>query len=861
MKQQLNNYLKKLTKKDLVELGKIYRVKGFCRKKSRKKTFRNTKNNLVNILIRTKKISFDDMKEFLNEKGCNVIDNSLKLENSKIEINIENFNYNFTDREKTSDKSESVYSSFENINEPLSIGLVSNTNNQLDSIIPIDDEEKKSDHQVFYKNKTNEEPSYQNNFISKFIEHLFILENKYKNIDSLDITHQIYHRILENKLLNNSILDFDLLDDDYKYFVNSCEIKHSLGIDGFKLENLENNLYTLKLYQYYDNENKMYDYSEYSRFLCLYDLFVFNFNNTRGNKSVSNNIYFEGKEIYLYEKPIVLLNPSSQISDEEFPRKDEMEICFLDNIDEDIIIKLDKFQNDIVDEIFDILSNKDECWIESPTGTGKSYMITKFINRLDKKEIKNIVFTTPLQELVKEAYDWFRERCPNYSVKCVYQGHEFEDDYDIYICCSQSLKKIKDYMYVDYLIVDESHVQQKHSDNLFINKKLFFSASQKICSVKNCQHIYCCKDDIDIKRGLLECIENKFISEPRFNFEIYEENVTMKNKIDVVYDRYKKGEKILVNFKNQRNAKMFYKLFQQEYNCKDCYIWISENRFNDYQNFINFKKSSNSILCNVRKLEMGVNVHDITTIIFVDMWNSKTRMRQMIGRGTRLHPRKRNMFDVVIFQSLNDNEDITLTKLISILLEDIYQYKEQRKNTKRSNEQDVEEDDFELLRKMFNLDDNILSKIQTKVYTIYKEFLEDEKRLSFEYKKEKEFIKQYFMQKGKFRTRMNYKKFFYIYEFDKLEGMSYKPELKYKKINFCWDNYLSRDIVNYPKNLHKLIDKINELMENYNRRRRRRRSSGFKLDVNNLKEYEIIIQNDSSHKLPLNWINYYNVDC
>jgi hypothetical protein len=200
---------------------------------------------------------------------------------------------------------------------------------------------------------------------------------------------------------------------------------------------------------------------------------------------------------------------------------------------------------------------------------------------------------------------------------------------------------------------------------------------------------------------------------------------------------------------------------------------------------------------------MGININDIDTVCFYKPWESKNRMCQLIGRGSRLHPSKydvtddKHYFKILNFTGGTDEEiQKGLDSLMSILFEKL-----------RCDVSDVIENTeiFDQRGQCNQHNERIDSKfIEIRIYDSKGNLIDEHKQTILRLKIHQELIRKHL----KIKTIKGY-----------YELMKEKPELglpedakqlysSYFPINF-YDYYLSRNIDAYPLNFDELKKKIN----------------------------------------------------
>jgi predicted helicase len=228
-----------------------------------------------------------------------------------------------------------------------------------------------------------------------------------------------------------------------------------------------------------------------------------------------------------------------------------------------------------------------------------------------------------------------------------------------------------------------------------------------------------------------------------------------------------------------------------------------------------YEKKEKGILINIRLFGEGVDIKKCDAIFFLNNKKSTIDIIQNIGRCLRKcksKPHKKGHIFLPylitegitnIFKDSKLNLIMEILKLISytddtpsqtiyekIIVNNGLETFKSNNNTKNinysidgiSNSIDFTQIKNEILIKSFSKKGNIDDTLKKNI-------------LVSKYNKDKEFLNEIFVVKKIVRNIINYNKI--RMEYYKI-SLDPHPDIKYSSINFCWDNYLSKEIINYP---------------------------------------------------------------
>lgn len=324
-----------------------------------------------------------------------------------------------------------------------------------------------------------------------------------------------------------------------------------------------------------------------------------------------------------------------------------------------IILRI--YQQDVIDKIIHNLQNDKRCYLELPTGGGKSVIVYNVFNIIIPKII--IIFSprkiVNLQNVSNKYLDILSD---NYKV--VHDITKKITENTIIVSCIQSCNKIYNniikYNICDIFIwFDEAHWSLEGwiidntdkckafflNDNKHICWRLFTSASPDENIIKEHKQIYGeLINDVSVKQLIDDkylCNINPYIfsvkkDDPNileYNLKNFEENnkrfgMSFHNNKDNAYELFIKH---YLYFKNNKTAIHPFLLISNYNELKLNDIVLNYN----YKSIKTFEKTEYSIGYVVAQYSMGYDFNSIDTIFLSDPKLSHKDIIQTIGRGMR----------------------------------------------------------------------------------------------------------------------------------------------------------------------------------------------------------------------------------
>jgi len=339
------------------------------------------------------------------------------------------------------------------------------------------------------------------------------------------------------------------------------------------------------------------------------------------------------------------------------------------------MIKLRSYQEDAIEAIRECFTRESRQFVEMPTGSGKTITFLSYASQFHKK-ILIIVPSRQLLEQIKEVALLFYEP-EEISQK---GGGKSQFPKTLHICIINSIRG----KYIDLLaeegfdltIIDEAHHSQSSSYQRIIKSLSYFDEDAKILGVTATPNridgqliskilfnkSFCISIEELIDEGHLCNIEgyrvktNVDISDIEhhngdFNINQLYKKVCIdsrNNMIINICEKDMKGHKTIIFCVNIAHSKQI-SILLAKIGISSCHIdgtMKNEQR----QSILNaFKDGEISVLCNCQLLTEGFDEPSINGIILARPTRSKSLFLQMIGRGLRTFPNKKNckIIDIV----------------------------------------------------------------------------------------------------------------------------------------------------------------------------------------------------------------------
>lgn len=344
------------------------------------------------------------------------------------------------------------------------------------------------------------------------------------------------------------------------------------------------------------------------------------------------------------------------------------------------MVKLHDYQIQAIESIKQGFIHSHRQFIEMPTGSGKTFTFLYYA----KEFCNNVLIIVPSIQLMNQVY----ESALNFYHKSEIsrKGDHFIDKIKkIHICIVHSIKNyylelLASHLF-DLVIIDEAHHTSSNSYSRFINlrTKIF---KDKESSFKRILGVTATPDRSDglfISEILHKCTFKLFIPEMISRGQLSDiEGYSVKTKIDISDMDYRNGDfspkelykklctenrnnmicdivknemkdrKNIIFCINIQHSKEINKLLNNN-GVSSCHIdgtMIASQRKSILDSF---REGKFQALCNCQLLTEGFDEPSIDGIVLARPTTSKSLFTQMIGRGLRLFPNKKNckVIDIV----------------------------------------------------------------------------------------------------------------------------------------------------------------------------------------------------------------------
>lgn len=332
--------------------------------------------------------------------------------------------------------------------------------------------------------------------------------------------------------------------------------------------------------------------------------------------------------------------------------------------------------------------NLNRCVLESPTGSGKTRIIYTYLAWIlehDFTENDKILLVVPSTNLVQQTHDDFVEYGMNKDIICkIYTGQEKNFNKTIIISTWESLqfKEIEFFEQFTILVVDEAH-KAKAKKLMYISENCI-NARWRLATTGTVQKEQFYRYSIMSNFGMVitssttrELIDNGYLTDFHIRNIIFnwksKENKVKRVEIDCFDDEFNiiidnvERRKMMVRFicnlwdnREVENSTILVMAKRVEY-IEELYKMTFEKNKNVY--FIHgqismkertkvidhVKKHGGIIICNVGIMGTGINIPNVTTVVFANPLKSDILLLQSIGRSIRLFEGKETavIYDII----------------------------------------------------------------------------------------------------------------------------------------------------------------------------------------------------------------------
>lgn len=339
------------------------------------------------------------------------------------------------------------------------------------------------------------------------------------------------------------------------------------------------------------------------------------------------------------------------------------------------MIKLRKYQQDTIDTIKETFKENNRQYVEMPTGSGKT---VTFLSYASQNHDYTLVIV-PSKELLNQVYE--SALLFYHKDDITRKGNGFNEDYSfgkIHICIINSLRGqylSTMYEYFDLVIIDEAHHSQSNS-YVRVIKELSDGIDCKFLGVTATPDrsdgllLNNILDLCSVKLNVLDLIQDGFLSDIEgysvktkidisdvdshngdFNLNELYKRLCVASRNNMILDLCKnemKDRKVLIFCINIKHSKEISKLLNEN-GLASKHI-DGKYKSDERKSILSaFKESHIQFLTNCQLLTEGFDEPSIDGIILARPTKSRSLFNQMIGRGLRLSPGKKNckIIDIV----------------------------------------------------------------------------------------------------------------------------------------------------------------------------------------------------------------------
>lgn len=340
------------------------------------------------------------------------------------------------------------------------------------------------------------------------------------------------------------------------------------------------------------------------------------------------------------------------------------------------MVKLRKYQEEVISAIKDKFQNGEtRQYVEMPTGSGKTITFLSYAYKYSN----NPLIIVPSKELLNQVYEaalLFYDKD-----KITRKGNGYDEDFsfgDIHIAIIYSMRG--DYLahcvdYFDLFIIDEAHHSQSDSYKKLV-KTLDFTGLERFLGVtatperSDGQLLKDILGECTVKLNVLDLIEQGFLSDIEgysvktkidisdidfhngdFNINQLYKKLCVSSRNNMIIDLFKnemKDRKVLVFCINIKHSQEISKLLNEN-GISSKHI-DGKYKSDQRKSILSaFKEGQIQALTNCQLLTEGFDEPSIDGIILARPTKSRSLFNQMIGRGLRISPGKKNckIIDIV----------------------------------------------------------------------------------------------------------------------------------------------------------------------------------------------------------------------
>jgi superfamily II DNA or RNA helicase len=334
--------------------------------------------------------------------------------------------------------------------------------------------------------------------------------------------------------------------------------------------------------------------------------------------------------------------------------------------------KLYPYQEEAVEKIYNRLAelpDNSNLLFQLPTGGGKTIIFSEIAKRYIAKKKKKVLILTHRIELSQQTSDVLSDiGIPNMVINSTIKVLPRNDEHLAYTALIETLNnRLHDEDNLDFLndiglvIVDEAHNNSFRKVFKHFNEVNILGVTATPLSSNKKLPLYDTYDDIIIGQSISSLIESSFLCEgitytydvnlsslkvgytgefTTASLELLYSNPYMQGKLVQAYEEAALGTKTLIFNSGIISSRMVYEAFKKKnYPVKHLDSTFSDRERHETLDW--FHNTKDAILTSVSILTHGFDEPDVETIILNRATKSLTLYHQMIGRGSRITPTKK----------------------------------------------------------------------------------------------------------------------------------------------------------------------------------------------------------------------------
>ena len=350
----------------------------------------------------------------------------------------------------------------------------------------------------------------------------------------------------------------------------------------------------------------------------------------------------------------------------------------------------------------------------SPTASGKSLVIYCLVRYYQMMELKTLILV-PTTSLVEQMYKDFEDYGWSSGTYCqkIYQGHDKKVTKDVVISTWQSIHRMPRPYFRQFGVVfgDEAHLFKAKSLTGIMTKldtcKYRFGLTGTLDGTQThrlvleglfgkAKYVVTTKELIDNKTLAslqINCLVLNYPEEDRqivkdFDYASELEYIVTKAERNTflcnLMDRVNGNTLCLFQFVEKHGA-VLYKLIEDKYKDRKVFFvygGVNTDTREEIRRIVENEEAA-IIVASYGTFSTGINIRNISNIVFASPSKSKIRVLQSLGRGLRLGDKSKSLrvFDIADDLSIDSRQNFTLRHFkerINIYVEQRFNYKVDR---------------------------------------------------------------------------------------------------------------------------------------------------------------------------------------